>query len=310
MRAFLSIFALILLASCGGQLVADPASSAFESNYPTAEFTACGETHHGLGVCLIKNGEPLNKIQLKIQGYFEGSIKVTSPDCDITSPQTQRYSNSGKVEIKFDGEMVSSCIVEFVVLPEYPDEEDDRIETFNLKGILYIKEDKGTTITDSLKVKQGFDKTLNLNIGGGDGQARLAFFGCDSSRNIIADVRAGRISIKLSQITSSQNQRSCVINGGIRFNSKRIRVTYLVSFYSDLFNPLSTCSLDTSKRKVKVLCPPEVSVVSINDKFKVNRKGTFKYKRKRYNIFRAITVKGRSVLAVWKPNEGSWLWKQ
>lgn len=307
-KAILLAFALILT-GCGSQLVDDSALPAFESNYPTAEFSACGELHHGLAVCQLNAGDAFSKVDLRIRGYYQGTVKVSSLDCPIVSPEVQRYQDSREVKIEFDGNFETSCVIEFVVLPEYPRETNDDIQTYNLKGLLYIKENKGPAINGTLKHKVGLDRVITLNIGGGDGQAELAFFGCNSSGPIDVSVSNGRFSFKLSDVTNINEVRSCVLNGGIRFKDKRIRITYLASFYEDDFTPLPTCSLDTRRRKVRVNCPRQVSIISVNDEYKLKRESSFRIDKDERNVFRAVTVKGRSVLAVWNPQRQEWIWK-
>src|SRR5579863_5990249 len=81
------------LSACGGApLKPDPSTPASDSHYPTAEFQACGQRWHGLGVCDIQAQDDLSKVNLQVQGYLSGDLRVyavsDSSDCQFDQHMT------------------------------------------------------------------------------------------------------------------------------------------------------------------------------------------------------------------------------
>jgi len=230
---FILLSLLFLCVSCGGLLVKDIGLPAFDSNYPTAEFSACGRLHHGLAVCSIEEDELYNSIDLKVQGYYSGQVKIASPDCLLASPEVLRYENNQSIPIKIMGLATKSCVIEFIVMPEYPNEDRTPIEIHNFKGLIYVKKyPKGSSIiTQSLKVRQFSNISIPINIGEYSGPARLVFFGCDGNYDSNIEFIDGRFSLLLRDVVPLDIARSCVLNGALIFNGGKIRITYLLSIY-------------------------------------------------------------------------------
>lgn len=299
----------MLFASCGGHLVRDPAASAFEANYPTAEFRLCGQLNHGSAVCMLPEGiDP----SLIIQGYYNGQIKISSPDCAIDGPTTLNYTENQLVPIQFKHNL-DSCYVQFVVIPEYPRQNNSAIDVYNFKGALYIRRIPRGTETNggAIRVRQSWDETYYYQLQGEDsGQARLVFSGCGANYDSTIFINNGSFSITLKEIISTQEVRTCVLNGGLIFGDRKIRISHIVSIYDIEYQQLAIPSWEINKSKLKVRFDPSVSIVSLNKKYKLKREYTFKFDTDSFNILRGITVKGRSVIGTWNPKIQQFTWSQ
>ena len=97
--------------------------------------------------------------------------------------------------------------------------------------------------------------------------------------------------------------------GALIGKNKVIRLTWLLSVYDQNYNRLPIPNIKLSKNKITVESDANTSVVSVNDKYKIDRKGKFKFNTVKQNIVRVITVNGRSRIGIWDPKGQKFLWK-
>jgi len=303
---------ILFIVSCGNVLVKDSSMSSFDANFTTAEFSVCGEVHHGLAICSIEEGELYSNLNLNIQGYYNGQIKISSPDCLLSSPEVLRYTSNQTIPVVIAGRVIKSCVIEFVVMPEYPNADKTPIEIHNFKGLVYIKKiPKGSyIIAKSFKVKQLSNIDISINVKEYNGEARLVFFGCESSFDSTITFTNGRYNFNLSDIMPLSSVRSCILNGALIMDDTQIRLSYLINVYDRKFNQLSVPSLKIKKNKLHVNANSSVSVISLDKEYVMKRKVKFKFKHDQNHILRLMTVKGRSVIGLWDIDNQRFKWIQ
>jgi hypothetical protein len=302
------ILILFLLFGCGGRLVRDASLSAFEANFPTAEFRACGDIHHGLAVCMLEKGiDP----GLKIQGFHDGAIKISSPNCEIVGPKTFRYEDSSLVSVRLKDQN-KSCFIQFVILPEYDTQTDSPIDVYNIKGMIYVRRvsKSSQSFSQAHHIRQFRNRNLSINVGGAEEQARLILLGCDSEFDSQIKIVNGKIVIKTDDFVSSREIKSCIVNGAIITKTRKIRLTFLLNFYDEKYQRLAIPTVSFTKTKIKVKFSPSVSIIALNKKYKIKRESSFKFHKESFNILRGITVKGRTVIGIWYPTKQKFLWRQ
>lgn len=323
-RHFLVALCLIshtLLLGCAGKLLKeDPVIPAIKANYPTLEFGACGELFHGLGTCYLREGEAHNSVNLKIQGYYRGTGRVFSNNCAVD--QTFTYTENELISVNLPQlEPGRSCLVSMVLSPEYPPEWRSGISVYSLKGLLAIRIQKGNERWGGFlrKLTGNFKSQVDIPVGPHK-EARVVIRGCGVKYDKVITLDKEIAHIQLSEAIVSQIG-DCVVEGVILTSDIDRTFTGLIAQYATTlpldpewreygFIPLAIPKVDVSDSSIKIEGPDSVSVISVNDKYKVTSKASFSFDRNKINIVRLITVKGRTVLGVWDPKAQSFKWGQ
>lgn len=299
----LSILIGVLFSSCGTpNLKPDPVQP---TNYPTAEFTACGERWVGLGACAIRKGERFDSIDLAIQGYAQGTMQVVSEACAIDD--VFRYSSNQSVKYSLDGNVDHSCLLSIIVLPEFPSEDKAGVPIRSFKGQLWVRviEQSDTVKLFETKIPQGLDANIEL----GSESAHLVFRGCGVEYDADKPAINGKLVIKLSDLFADLKQiRSCVLSGRMDIGSESTYLTWMVWSYDEKYIPLSTPSTVQSKKKISVIADEAVSVLWLDDDFRYSRETEFDFDPTKPHILRALTIGGRSVVGEFK--DGVFIWKK
>lgn len=309
------ICSLILLTfvSCGSQLRKDHGAIAFSSNFYSAEFRACGEIQHGMAVCSLKEGSDYNQVNLQIQGYNYGTIKVSSDGCEL-SQETFRYSENGLMDIKILGKATKSCLIQFVVQPEYSEQQTQDLVLEDFKGAIYLRSTKlsWSALEKGSRVKQNLSDKWTIPFTDGP-DVRVVFFSdrCNVNYDKTIKLTNNKIQLTLGELSTelTKDLKTCVLIGALIGKNKVIRLTWLLSVYDQNYNRLPIPNIKLSKNKITVESDANTSVVSVNDKYKIDRKGKFKFNTVKQNIVRVITVNGRSRIGIWDPKGQKFLWK-
>ena len=308
---FLSI--LLILTSCGSQLRRDHGAIAWNSNFYSAEFKACGEIFHGVGTCSVKEGELYNKVKLNIQGYNYGTIKISADGCDL-SQEVFRYTKHGLINIEILGEVKQSCMIQFVVQPEYSEHQTQDIVLEDFKGAIYLKSTKlsQSALTYGVRVKQFNTSKWAIPFSGGP-DVRVVFFSerCNVNFDENLKVSNNQVELSLDQLskTLTDEMNTCVLSGAIIGKSKTIRLSWLLSIYDEKYQRLPIPHVKFKRKRIYISAGPNVSVISLNNKYKIDKKGKFKFNKNRQNILRILTVNGRSRIGIWNPKKQRFEWK-
>ena len=284
----------LLLAGCAGKLKPDSVPGAMASHYPTAEFTACGTRFVGLGICPAYQGGVL-----EVQGYYKGTIQIDSERCNIHIKT--RYENSQSVKVALAN---TSCVVDFVVSPEYPNDAKSGIVIESLKGRLYWKSlpQGAAYFSQSTKVKEGLNASFSFPA---DEPVKLSFRGCGITYDEEKEPENGKITVMLRDIVFMDMPMDCILEGAA-IGSKVTRLTWQVWSYDSAFTPLAVPSAEVKNKKLTVKAEGPVSVLSLDDQYVIDNQTTFKFDPSKPHVLRLITTGGRLLIGEWS---GSWTWK-
>jgi len=306
-------FILLILASCGSKLRRDHGAIAFNSNFYSAEFKACGEIHHGVASCPVEEGMLFNDVKLQIQGYSSGTIKISSEGCDL-SQDVFRYENNDLIGIEILGKVEQSCFIQFVVQPEYSERQTQDLVLEDFKGAIYLKKTKQswTALTKGVRVKQF--NTSKWAIPFQDGpDVRAVFISdrCDINYDQRLKVIDNKVELDLKQLFPkiTDDVQTCILSGALIGESKKVRLSWLISVYDEKYQRLPIPKVRFKRKKIRISGDLNTSIISLNRKYKIDKKAKFKFNKSKKNIVRLLTVKGRSRIGIWNPKERRFLWK-
>jgi len=312
---FLLFCFFLLMSGCSTTLRPDLSLPAAEAGYPTAEFYAGGNLFHGLGSVVAARGSPLSDVNLEVQGYFSGVIRVDSAACGVS--ESVVYSNSSRVKITLPGVAVASCLLDILVSPSYPEKNNKTNErTYQFKGQLAVKVlgKQDPWIGYSTKLRADGDEPVIIDVGA-PGQYHLVFRGCSSKYDEMLRTPSSTIKAQFKAVVPAKNKDPhCLLEGFIERVDKwspPVRLSWQVWRYSSDFLPLPIPSVTAgSWGRVSVEGDPSVSVISLDDEYKVNYKAEFYFDDKAPHTLRVFTVKGRSAVCEYyfDSNEG-WGWE-
>lgn len=300
---------LLVMSGCGQKLRPDPSLSSIAANYPTAEFRACGKLHHGLGVCVVREGSELSAVQLKLQGYHSGEFKVDSVGCE-TGPEQIRYSKNKLYEVPLSGKAEKSCVVSMTVSPTYDNQKKSGIKVHGFRGHFYLKVIKeGEEIQTNLLRESGNWKKFWKIPTGEVEEVRVFATGCgltiDKKFTPSEDTS---ISLPMHSLTGDLN-KTCVIEGVIQGHVyKDLLFTALVAQYESAFVPLAEPVIEIKNGKLSVEANESVSIISVGDDYQITTKATFSPDLKKTFTVRLLTVKGRSLIGEWNPQTKEVVW--
>lgn len=304
----LIVSSLFFLLSCVTVLQKDPVMYAVKANYPSIPFEACNQSWLGNGVCKIRKGENLNYIGLSIDTYFKGTIRIISNICGID--ETYRYEKTTVVEYEFKGIAEESCIVSFLVSPEYPTDPDQDIIRGSFKGHLLIKVTNDEWSGYASKVRVGGSDKIIVPVRR-LGSGRIVLNGCGVNYDHHFLAVDHMIEIELSDVAPNIQEQTCIMDGAVIIETDVVRVSWLVSVYNADFVPLSIPIVKVKKkffkRKLYVEAETSVSFIMLDYKHDVGFTGKFRFKEKEEHELRLITVGGRAVYGKYKNGEWTWM---
>lgn len=300
MKVLLLSMLLLLASGCAGKLRPDTTMLATKANYPTAEIHACGQRFVGIGICPIVRG---SAITVGVQGYYQGSVRIDSQRCNLAV--SQRYAGSG--EIKQTITPTDSCLIDFVVSPEYPREDKSGLVIGSLKGRLYVKVlDPGNSYQTLVsKIPVGTSAVFAIRTPETT-DTRVVFRGCDTGFDKTVTLTGGTLPVTSSELLDVKTPVSCVFEG-VALGVVPARLGWQAWWYDPAFNPLPTPAVTINGNKIKVVGDPGVSIIALNQKYVIDREATFKnFDPTKPNILRLLTVGGRLALGQWNGKEFVW----
>lgn len=308
MIKYLLIGALMFTLGCKNEDIKDDAAQpAARSNYPTAEFSACGGIFHGLGACSILKGDNPNKLDFYIQGYYSGSLRIFSSECGLD--KTVTYSDNEKIKIDLPNSLDSSCLLTFTVSPNYPTQDKNDITVYGFIGYLFIKVllPDESWIWRANKFPQESSEYVDFAMEGSSARVVMISNLCGVRYDQQMPVQNGNI--KLSTDFIKLYNDKCILNGVMIGESSRRYFTWMSYRYDKYFVPLAVPKISFDKKgRLKVIADEAVTSISLNDQYVMNSEARFEFDKNQKNILRALTVKGRSVIGVYE--NGGWTWFQ
>lgn len=315
MRTLALLGACLALMGCGKNLRPDEVIPATQAKYPSAEFSACGRMWNGLGECSVNEGRDLNSIDLKIQGYYKGTVKF-STTCDLDSdlPLSLRYGGNQEVPFFLPGLAEETCGISFVISPEYPNEEDQKLVINSFKGHLLVKVKKSDQIWigHHTKVKAGSGpvEVFGIPLQTADKKVDVSFRSkrCEVNKDLELDVIKGSVIVPLSELIPEVKVRTCVVSGAVFTSEGPVRVSWIIAGYDPKFIPLPIPEIKFEKKKIEILADDNVSVISVDNQYDIDRKTSLSFDQSKKHVVRTLTVGGRLALGIWVPGKGfTWI---
>lgn len=323
MRFLFVLFISSVLIACGAKdLKPDGIMPAIKANYPTAEFNACGKLWHGLGVCMVEPGKPF---QFTIQTYYVGSVMVAFSNGQQNIIES--YAQNTPLTVDVDP-YEKNHVVTFVVTPVFK-ESTQKIESFI--GHLYLKHNKRPTLTYVGKYRPDSKEYIKLPF---DQKADVLMLGCNGEKYLGTEINPvdNFVKLALSVLEPKKSKVPCAYEGGIKpsvsltteylsrdmskesflASSEAKEIAWFASVYDPAFVPLEIPSVrfqTNNRRQIVVEAAEEVSILALDDKlFSGESKTTFNFDENKDHILRALTVKGRSAIGVYKSATKQWEW--
>lgn len=299
------LITLFSLSACGS-LRPDPApTSAIDASYPTLEMYVDGSLFHGAAVVYKAD----TNFDFEVQGYYSGELRVTSVNCGFD--KTVNYENNQRVKIDLSSVTipVRNCFFVAKMTPSYPGEAGSGIKISAIVGILAFKRkvEERQAYATPLKVMTPPKGFLTVPVGDVP-SARILINGCNGIYDHVLKPDSGKVTIPLEEIFSSA-QGYCVADGVVITDQLQDLLVYLAgAVYAQSYTPLSIPSISIKGGKIRVVSEEAVSIVSVDNEYKLSNKGTFDFDpSKPGHVVRAITVKGRTALGVWDGKEFRWM---
>lgn len=289
--------------------VKDPSMPAKEANYPTAEFRLRGQIYHGSGETSLPVGTPYKRAKLQVQGYLDGVIKVDSERCRFS--QSYEYTDSALVDIPIPGKASSSCLIDIMVIPSIPEEAADPAPIYPLKGQALIKtlapEHRWYGTSD--KVRKG--KNADILIPASQpASSRVVFRGCGADFSRRVNPRSGgSFEVSLDEIIRREMEvETCSFEGAVINYPRTTYVSWRVWSYHPKFSPLSKPELSfNGDGELRVRANKAVSVIFSGRKYMIDNEAVIPFNKKKKQVLRFLTAKGRSAICKWMPDTESWL---
>lgn len=305
------LYALLLFTASCANIKPDGSLSAVDAGYPTAEFRACGKLWHGIGVCSLTEGSDLSKIDFKVQGYYKGTVKVDSVNCG--GSQAIRYVDSQLVDNILSGTPELSCVVTISVNPEFPNQQHQSLVVNGLRGYLSIRLIPAERSWEGYVLKEAgeWKRAWKIYVGESD-PVRVSLIGCGKKfdSNITPDA-TGYVSVPMDVVLAEVSPQVCLMEGIIiSQNYQNKYLSAVIALYQPAYTLLPVPVLKISGNKLSVSGDSTVSVISLDEDYKLASTGAFKFDSTKYHVFRAITIKGRTVLAEYTPTTKVFRWIQ
>jgi hypothetical protein len=286
----------------------DNGPHAFDHNYPTAEFSACGKNYFGVGICDVELGSDFAQVDLKVKGYFDGDIKITS-NCSIES--IIHYSGHQLVSFPLNGEVKQSCLIGILVSPKFPNQDQTTIVSSGFKGFLLVSANKsGDLVYDFVsKVKAGTNARIDIPVSVVQ-ILRTKFSGCGSSFDALVESKDGFVTVYASNILTAIVKQTCPLFGGVGTKPTTF-VNWFLQIYDQEFQNISEPYFThINDKKISIKAEDSVTAIFVNDDYVYKNEGTFKIDPSLPFTVRAITVGGRSQVGDYNPISKEVVWRK
>ena len=289
----------LFIVSCGS-LVNDPSISVVDANYPSLEIYQKDNLYNGLAIFEVDPDSNLRDLNLSIQGYYNGEVRIFSSTCNVDD--IKRYEGPEKIYLGYNIKIDRVCVFSIVLAVDFPKAGEVVVHPF--KGHIVVAPKKKTySITRAYKIPVGGKRNLAINFGE---DATVFFEGCETStQDFFRANNRGIINIDFTNYFNPSRSIICVPQMAIIGETKKMRVRLVLGFHSSKFVPLAKPSVRLEDNELKINAQNVVSVVSFGKRYSISSIGNFSPKNG--NTARIMTNKGR--LLVGKYHNGVIIWK-
>ena len=114
------------------------------------------------------------------------------------------------------------------------------------------------------------------------------------------------LELRLGDLVEIGEMGRCIFQVGL-LGTSRFHA-WLAWRYAPEFVPLASPALDRGNDSVRVTADATVSAVTLADEMRIDRAAKFKIDWTLPHVLRALTVKGRTAVGVWNPQNQEVLW--
>lgn len=301
MKNFLLLIVFIITAACGGLTQDSSKISALNAGYPTVEFLACGTRSVGLAICTIAQDQDMSELDIKVQGYYEGEVRIFSSGCPVEIDQSLTYKKNELIKVNLEGAPNTDCVVGVTLSPRYKNPGRATIDPLN--GFVYIRRTSRDYVLKTDITIQ--DKTFQIPMNEPSRVVALST-SCNVDFDFTLIPLQGFAPLRLTDLMLiPQGKKICIINGAVVESSKLL--VWYVAFYDRAFVPLPKPSLQIKGDKLKVQADDNVAVISLDASYEFDSKASFKFDQSKSHVLRVLTTRGRSSVAVWEGGKWRWL---
>jgi hypothetical protein len=310
---------IVMLASTSctstGNIPIEHGMSPISAGYPTAEFSYGDQIFLGLGQAEILEGNLLDDVELYVQGYREGTIKVDSERCNIH--WSTAYQNSQKIRVPLTGMARESCIIDVGVFPNYfsPGEQGDLI-TEGMSGSFLLKVSKPDgppQLLLSQKVIAGTDAFTDIRLEDSIiDEVQTMFAGC-GKEGAVKPMKVVKSTVSLSayEIVGPLTKiQTCILEGGIKAKGIQKRLSWQLAVYKADFHPLSIPNMQMFGKQARIVADPETALILVNDVSFWGQKAKFNVDPNKKYVIRSISLKGRVALCILSGGGKIWTCQQ
>lgn len=308
------ILLFLLLSGCG-TLRDDASQPVLDAGFPSAEIYVTspkGRTtlKNGLAMIGVRPGDSLADLNVSVQAYFQGRIQIDSNSCDLHI--TREYVDSERIRIPFHGIARENCFVRFVIAPRLPRQENGTVQVYPYFGVVAIRVLDAPPLDrfeSEAKVTSSLDQAVDIKVADAASPVQVFATGCGVTKTVdlVLD-SSGILSFSLRSMIENRKQ-TCVLTGiVIHPEIQDLYFDILVSQYDSEFLPLPVPVLTLENGRVCYSGSPEAAITAIDERHSFKKSGCLRFDPLRPNTLRQISVKGRTAMAQWTPEDKVWKW--
>ena len=244
-----------------------------------------------------------------VQGYFNGAIRIASPNCNIA--ESRNYTNSSKITVSippFQG----NCLIVATMSPVFPNEKGSGITVSSIRGLFALRRDSLARQWVGRVGKLSFPAAGTFTIPVGPittGQVNLNGCGIDYSAPV--NVFNKQAVLKYQDFIKQGSWSNCIADGFLSSKDYQdLLINALLITYSNSFTPLPTPTFSIKNDKLTVIGDAAVSAIYVDDTYQIAASIEVPFDSSVAHTVRLLTAKGRTVIGFWNPAKKDFTWMQ
>lgn len=311
-KIFLVCF--LLISGCGG-IPIDNTPAPLDNNFYTFEIDVCGTKGYGLNGCALDFNSPGGRT-VEFDAFYKGEYVIQSDGCLFD--RRSMYDDTERVVLSI-GELIanrpSGAIACIFTMSIYPKKFDRGLSA---KFILYNLEEFGIASSNILgrefhngagwvQVREGSNADLPIKFSSTK-SGKFSFQGCGHRGDMDFN---GSFEVTLSDLVSGDDLHpdlSCNYFFYLVYDDGIVEtMAFTLSIYKDPIIHLPAPVIDFSKGKLCIKGDDSVGIISIGNKYKIDKRKMCEKVGNNIAWVRMATANGRTTLLGIK--EGSIIWR-